>query len=52
MPRMHRATRRVPKRAGLAAAIGLAQPDRSDLARAAEPDGTFTYTFFKATGRA
>ncbi|WP_237479918.1 methyltransferase domain-containing protein [Lichenibacterium dinghuense] len=40
-----------------AVAAGLANPpqfDRglTDLARAAEPDGTFTYTFFKATGRA
>lgn len=40
-----------------AMAAGLAEPDRfdrglADLARAAEPDGTFSYTFFKATGRA
>lgn len=40
-----------------AVAAGLAEPARfdlglADLARAAEPDGTFTYTFFKAIGRA
>lgn len=42
---------------GAALAAGLAAPGRfdagvADLARSAGPEGSFTYTFFKATGRA